>query len=288
MLGLVLLFLMIVLLVLGSVTLLTLVFAPSLEGKLKNWQLKKEKVVEKQLDSLFYYNKSPRSIARFYFILPPVLGLVALAVFRSPLPIIVGVGLGLFIPNFIMNIRNVKRRHKFNNQILDAIMILSSSLKGGLSLLQALEVLVEEVPAPMSQEIGLVVRENKMGITLEESLRRLGKRMDMEELNLVINSILVARETGGDLTKVFSRLTTTIRDNRKLKESIKTLTLQGKLQGLVMSVLPVLFVIWVLNVNKHHFDSMLQNETGRMLLIAAGVLQVIGTFLIRKFSTIKI
>ncbi len=288
MLGLVLLFLIIVLLVVGSVTLLTLVFAPSLEGKLKKWQLKKEKVVEKQLDSLFYYNKSPRSIVKFYFILPPVLGLVALVIFRSPLLVIVGIGLGLFIPNFILNIRNVKRRQKFNNQILDAIMILSSSLKGGLSLLQSLEVLMEEVPAPMSQEIGLVVRENKMGITLEESLRRLGKRMNMEELNLVINSILVARETGGDLTKVFSRLTTTIRDNRKLKESIKTLTLQGKIQGLVMSILPIVFVMWVWNFNKHHFDSMLQSEVGRMLLITAGVLQVIGVVLIRKFSSIKI
>ncbi|MFZ2357386.1 MAG: type II secretion system F family protein, partial [Candidatus Omnitrophota bacterium] len=133
-----------------------------------------------------------------------------------------------------------------------------------------------------------VIRENKMGISLEESLRRLDKRMRMEELSLVINSILVARETGGDLTKVFSRLSTTIRDNRKLKENIKTLTMQGKLQGLVMSVLPILFVLWVLSVNKHHFDGMMQSDFGRFLLILAVVLQAVGMFLIRKFSEIKI
>jgi tight adherence protein B len=167
-------------------------------------------------------------------------------------------------------------------------MILSSSLKGGLSLLQSLEVLVDEIPAPMSQEIGLVVRENKMGITLEETLKRLDKRMKMEDLSLVINSVLVARETGGDLTKVFSRLTTTIRDNRKLKDSINTLTLQGKLQGLVMSILPIVFVFWVLNFNKHHFDIMLQSEVGRVLLIAAFILQALGMILIRKFSIIRI
>ena len=88
--------------------------------------------------------------------------------------------------------------------------------------------------------------------------------------------------------KVLSRLTTTIRDNRKLKDSIKTLTLQGRLQGIIMSALPFMFVWWVINFNKKHFDIMFQNDTGRMLLIAAVVLQIIGMFLIRKFSIIKI
>lgn len=286
--GLILLFLVIIFLVIAAIILLTFVFAPSLEGKFKGWKIKKEKDVEKQLDELFSYNKSPQSIVMTVFIFPPILGLAAFLVFRSLLPAIVGVGLGLFIPTLMLNLRNSRRKKKFNNQILDAIMILSSSLKGGLSLLQSLEVLIEEMPAPMSQEIGLVVRENKMGISLEDSLRRLDKRMQMEELSLVINSILVARETGGDLTKVFSRLSTTIRDNRKLKENIKTLTMQGKLQGLVMSVLPILFVLWVLSVNKHHFDGMMQTDLGRFLLILAVVLQVVGMFLIRKFSEIKI
>ncbi len=286
--GLILLFLVIIFLVIGAIMLLTFVFAPSLEGRFKGWKTKKEKDVEKQLDDLFSYNKSPRSIVMTVFIFPPILGLAAFLVFRSLLLAIIGVGLGLFIPTLMLNLRNSRRRKKFNNQILDAIMILSSSLKGGLSLLQSLEVLIEEMPAPMSQEIGLVIRENKMGISLEESLRRLDKRMKMEELSLVINSILVARETGGDLTKVFSRLSTTIRDNRKLKENIKTLTMQGKLQGLVMSVLPILFVLWVLSVNKHHFDGMMQSDFGRFLLILAVVLQAVGMFLIRKFSEIKI
>jgi tight adherence protein B len=184
--------------------------------------------------------------------------------------------------------RIAKRKAKFSYQLLDAINLLSSSLKGGLSLLQALEVVVEEMPPPISQELGLVVRENKMGITLEESLNRLYKRLQIEDLRLVINSVLVARETGGDLTKVFSRLSVTIRDNRKLQENIKTLTLQGKMQAAIMSFLPFLFVGWVITVNKNHFDVMLKSDMGRMLLILAVVLQLGGMFLIKKFSVIKI
>lgn len=260
---------------------------PVLDEKRQVWHAKKEQVVEQELDKMFRYD-GLKQIMRLYYILPPVFGLAGWMLSGNVVMALAGGILGLFIPNFILKMREQQRRLKFNNQILDAIMILSSSLKGGLSLLQALEVLTEEMAAPMSQEIGLVIRENKMGIALDEALRSMEKRMKMEELSLVINSVLVARETGGDLTKVFSRLCTTIRDNRKLKDNIKTLTLQGRLQGIIMSALPLVFVWWIVICDKHHFDYMLKSELGRGLLLAAVVLQFIGMFLIRKFSTIKI
>ncbi len=280
--------LLVVILLIGSALfLLTLALMPPVLEKAKSWQDKRQRVVEKELDKLFY-DKSPQKIMRLYYIIPPAFGLAAALLFKSALLAGVGVVAGFFVPNLVLKMRDTKRRQQFNGQLLDAIMILSSSLKGGLSLSQALEVLEEEMPAPMQQEIGLAVRENKMGVSLEESLRHLGKRMNMEELNMVVNSILVARETGGDLTKVFSRLATTIRDNRKLKDSIRTLTLQGRMQGVIMSSLPFVFVWWVIAFNRNHFNIMLESETGRMLLIVAIVLQVVGMVLIRKFSEIKI
>lgn len=270
-----------------SVYIFTATVVPVVDEKRRVWHTRKEQVVVDQLDKMFYH-KSPKRIMQLYYVLPPVLAAVGWVATGSMIAVAAGGALGLFIPNMILKARDQQRRMKFNNQILDSIMILSSSLKGGLSLLQALEVLTEEIPVPMSQEIGLVIRENKMGIALDESLRNLEKRMNMEELSLVINSILVARETGGDLTKVFSRLCVTIRDNRKLKDNIKTLTLQGRMQGIIMSALPFLFVWWVMTFNKNHFDIMLKNDLGRIFLIAAVVLQVIGMFLIKKFSTIKV
>ncbi|MCX5709643.1 MAG: type II secretion system F family protein [Candidatus Omnitrophica bacterium] len=282
------LFLVIVGLVAASIVLLTMAGAPKVEEKARDWHDEKERVIEKKLDDMFSYDKSPRRIIMLYYILPPVLGTLGYILASNWLGAFAGAFVGLAIPNMMLKIRDAQRRKKFYDQLIDSIMILSSALKGGLSLLQAFEVLVEEMPAPMGQEIGLLVRENRMGITLEESLRRLDKRMQMEDLSLVVNSVLVARETGGDLTKVFSRLITTIRDNRKLKESIKTLTLQGRMQGIIMSILPLIFFVWVIMNNKHHFDIMLESDTGRTLLIVALILQVVGMVLIRKFSIIKI
>jgi len=280
-------FLLIIIFITGSIVLFCLAVIPLVQEIIVSLEKKKEKSMAVELDRLFY-DKSPKEIIRLYFILPPLLGLLGLIIFKSIIVLVGGLLLGLFIPNLSLKMRNVQRRHKFNNQILNAIMILSSSLKGGLSLLQALEVVAEEMPPPLNQEIGLVVRENKMGVTLEDALKHLNDRMQMEELTLVLNSIMVARGTGGDLTKVFSRLTTTIRDNRKLKDSIRTLTLQGRMQGAIMSVLPFLFVWWVMTFNRQHFDIMLQSELGRMLIFAAAALQIIGMVLIRKFSTVRI
>ncbi|MBM3246503.1 MAG: hypothetical protein FJZ13_04165 [Candidatus Omnitrophica bacterium] len=271
----------------AAVYLLALVVIPLLEEKRRSWQAEKERVIEKKLDNMFSHEKSSKDIVKLYYILPPLLGVLGWLLLKSAILALAGAFLGLSIPSLILKIRDTKRRDKFNHQLLDAIMILSSSLKGGLSLLQALEVLVEEMPAPMSQEIGLVVNENRMGIPLEDCLKNLNKRMNIEELSLVVNSLLVARETGGDLIKVFNRLCITIRDNRKLKDSIKTLTLQGRLQGLIMSALPFVFIWFILSHNRQHFDFMLKSDAGRALLILAVVLQVVGMVLIRKFSTIK-
>ena len=273
--------------ILCSIVLLSLSVLPFFMQKIQSWQQKQEVIVAKEMDKMFY-DKSPKRIVMLYYILPLLLGSSGLIFLKSPFFMILGAIVGVAIPNFILKIRFKRRVQKFNDQLLDAINMLASCLKGGLSLLQGIEVLVEEMPAPISQELGLVIRENKMGISLEESLTRLNKRLNLEELGLVVNALLVARETGGELTKVFSRLSVTIRDNHKLKENIKTLTLQGRMQGAIMSFLPIIFVIWVISVNKHHFDIMMNSDLGRMLLVVAVVMQIFGMLLIKIFSVIKI
>ncbi|MDP2905736.1 MAG: type II secretion system F family protein [Candidatus Omnitrophota bacterium] len=280
-------FLLIAILLTAAVVLLGVGMFPFLSSRLEGLHAMREQAIARETDKGFY-DLGRERIMRLQFILPLILGILAFVFSQSFLVAFFGAAFALFIPSVLLKIRDGQRRNKFNNQILDAIMVLSSSLKGGLSLLQAFEVLTEEMPVPMSQEIGLVVRENKMGVSLEDCLVHLNKRMDMEELRLVVNSILVARETGGDLTKVLGRLSITIRDNRKLKDSIKTLTLQGRLQGIIMSALPFLFVWWVLMFNRKHFDIMLNSQQGRVLLIIAVVLQLVGMILIKKFSTIKV
>lgn len=259
---------------------------PYIIERLSRLQVKRVDNAKKELDEMFV-PVAKKPLLLFYILSLVGLGVAALVIFRNPLAIVASVFLGLFLPTIITKQIHLRRKEKFRHQLMDSLMLLSSSLKGGLSLIQAIEVLVEDMPAPISQEFSLVLRENKMGVPLEASLMKLSVKMRIEELEMMVNSILVAREVGGDLTKVFSRLSSTIRDRRKLEEHIKTLTLQGRMQAVIMSVLPIVFVWWVISFNPRHFDVMLQSELGRTLLIVCVVLQVVGMVLIRQFSKLR-
>ncbi|MBM3248769.1 MAG: hypothetical protein FJZ10_05080 [Candidatus Omnitrophica bacterium] len=228
-------------------------------------------------NKLAFLSLTPLLGAGFFFLL-----------FRNVFWLMIGFLLGFTVPTVMTKMIKAGRIKAFEGQLVDSLMILSSSLKGGLSLIQAIEALCEEMPPPISQEFNLVLKENKWGVSLEESLRKLRQRIPLDSVNLLVSSVLVARETGGELTRVFSRLTDTIRDNLKLKEKVATLTLQGRLQGIIMSILPIVFVIFINKQQPDHFTVMWESDMGKKLLVAAVVLQILGMALIKKISTFKI
>jgi len=201
----------------------------------------------------------------------------------------VGVAFGIFggiiFPAVYTKLLISKNKKLFDDQLMDALMIMSSSFRGGLSLIQAVEAVVEEMPDPINQEFSTVLGENKMGVSLEESLNHLYNRMPSIALQQVITSILLARETGGNLPVIFTRIVNTIREYKKIQSQIETLTLQGKIQGVVMSLLPIAFFFVIYSTNPTFFQHMFKSETGRALLIYAAFSEVIGAFMIWKIST---
>ena len=204
---------------------------------------------------------------------------------------IIGAGIGFvfgfIVPQIMVGMARQRRIKKISGQLVDSLMILSSSLKAGLSFLQAIEVVCEEMPVPISQEFHLILSENKLGVSFEDSLKKFRRRVPIDEVNLIVSSILIARESGGELPRVLMRLANTIRDNLKLKEKIATLTLQGKLQGIIMMILPIGFAYFIYKSNPGHFDVMLQTADGKKLLALAIILQLVGMVMIKKFSTMR-
>jgi tight adherence protein B len=144
------------------------------------------------------------------------------------------------------------------------------------------------MPNPISQEFGLVIRQMQMGVPLEEAITKLKKRMRLDELDMVVTAMMVARETGGDLTATFSRVIYTIQERNKLIGRVNALCVQGKLQGAIMSVLPIIFGLFVYKVNPNFFDIFLKDNFGRALLLYAGISEVLGIIFIRKLSRIDI
>lgn len=231
-----------------------------------------------------------RKVAVFYMLGPFVLGAIGFILLPPELRavgVIVGGVLGFIIPRTYAGMLIAKRKQQFENQLIDGLMIMSSSFRGGLSLVQAVEAVVEEMGEPIRQEFGFVLSENKMGVSLDDALNRLYKRLPSSALQQTVTAVLLARETGGNLPIIFSRIVTTLRERKKIEENITVLTLQGRLQAVVMSGLPVAFFYMVNSTNPKYFHVMLGTEIGRLLLTICAVLWVIGTVVIIKISTFK-
>ena len=239
---------------------------------------------------IYLQDKDLQKAYRLQLIAPAVLGLAGLIFLPNTVRIgamLAGVVLGFALPRLYIKKLILDRRRKFNDQLMDALMIMSSSFRGGLSLIQAMEAITEEMPDPVRQEFGVVLGENKMGVTLEESLSRLYQRMPSAGLQQMITAILLARETGGNLPLIFSRIVTSMRERKKIEQNLQTLTVQGRIQAAVMTALPVFFVFGVSASNPHFFDSMLNTPDGKKLIMLCLVLWVLGALSILKISTFK-
>lgn len=256
----------------------------------KKWeagQSKKADEASAQFSEMFIFVNKKLLMAAFP-ISAFILAAVAFLLTRKWPVAIAAFAVGAVFPTWFISEMDKKRRKKFVLQLVDGLMIMNSCLKGGLTLTQSFEVLAEESSPPLGHEVSLLNREIKVGVTLEEALLRMEKRMPSEEMTLIMSAILVARETGGDLTKVFSRLVETIRDRIKLRELVTTLTLQARLQAVIISMLGPVFFFVVRKIRPDHFDIMWKDPLGRMLLLIALVLQILGIILIMIFGKIEI
>jgi tight adherence protein B len=221
---------------------------------------------------------------------PIVLGLAGFFLFpagKNFIGLIAGGFLGYSLPRMYIGRLITARKQKFNEQLIDAIMIMSSSFRGGLSLIQAFESVSDEMPEPSKGEFGVVLGENKMGVSLEESLNRLYLRMPSPAMQQMITAILLARETGGNLPAIFSRIVSSTRERKKIEKNLQTLTMQGKIQAVVMTGLPVVFFFTVSGSNPHFFDTMFHSPRGQQMMTLCIVLWVVGALSIWKISTFK-
>ena len=275
------------LIVFAGVFYITNFFYPLFESQTLRWHKKRVEKITPKLDNMFL-DVPLKKIILLDISTPLLTGALGFFISKNLWIALGAVGLGFALPFLIIKQLEQNRRKKFASQLVDALMILSSSLKAGLSLPQAFEVLVEEMSAPLSQEFNLVLRQLQMGVSLEGTMATLRKRMRVDDLDIMVTATMVARETGGDLTVVFTQIATTIQERNKLLSRVNALCVQGKLQGAIMSLIPIIFGLFVYKTNPGFFDVFFKNSVGRMLLTYAVISEIVGIFFIRKLSRIEI
>jgi len=181
-----------------------------------------------------------------------------------------------------------RRLKKFCLQFPDALDLLSSSVKGGLSINAAVQNVADEMPDPTSEEFGIMADELAFGVELSEALRHLAARVPTPDIKFFTTAVMIQKETGGNLSEILDLLQTTIRERFRILGQVRTLTAQARMSGWVLGALPVALAGMIYMANPVYMRLLFVTETGHKLLAAAGVLQLIGLMIIRKIVNIKV
>jgi len=223
-----------------------------------------------------------------YFLCTLVPGLIGYLMTKTAIGFLMLAGPGLVVPRFYVKFRQFQRIRKIDSQLVDALILISNSLKSGYSFLQGMELVAEEAPHPISSEFRRMLRETNLGYPIEQALDGLSERVPSEDLDLVVTVVKIQRQIGGNLAEILDKIVHTIRERIRIKGEINTLTAQGKLQGIILTLLPPAMCVGVYMMNPEFMLPLFNTLLGKMLLGMAFVLQMIGGFFIKKIVEIKV
>ncbi len=207
------------------------------------------------------------------------------------LALLLGIGAGIvgyMLPAFYVNMRITRQLHKFNDQLADMLTMVSNSLRAGFGLLQGIDLAAEQSQPPMSTELRHLLRDTRMGASIETALESMGERVGSYDMDVVITAILIQRSVGSNLSEVLDTVAHTIRERARIQGEINTLTAQKKLSGLIIGLMPPAFVVMMLLVSFEYMSALFTDPLGRFLLIVAIVLDIVGILIIKRIVSVEI
>jgi tight adherence protein B len=213
---------------------------------------------------------------------------IAVAVFHFWLHGFVAGFLGACTPLLFVKWKKSIRMRAFAEEFPDALDLLVSALRAGISFSSALQIVADESPEPVRSEFAIVVEEQALGLDLREALMNLANRVDSLDLKFFVTAVVLQRDTGGNLTEVLDNTSRLIRDRFRILGDIQTFTAQGRLTGAILSLLPLSFAIFMVLVAPNYFHKMWDSPTGRAVLGFAAMMQVLGALAIRKIVNIRV
>ncbi len=241
--------------------------------------------------NLFVQADSPISVNTFCGISAgfAMFGVVGAIIARSPAPLYPAVALVFgMLPMVWLLWRRKSRFKKFAKQLPDALELIGRALRSGHSLASGLHVVVQEMPVPISAEFGNVYESQNLGIPIDQALRDMLKRMPNLDLKFFVTSVVIQRQTGGDLAEILDKISHIIRERFKILGQVQALTGEGRISGIVLMALPIALFFVVYHLNPDYIMLLFTDPLGRKMIAVATVLQVLGAVCIKKIVNIKV
>lgn len=196
--------------------------------------------------------------------------------------------LGFRLPGLVVRTVFQRRLMLFDKQLVDALDIMANAVKSGLSFMQVVQVIEREMPSPVSDEFGMVLKENRVGINLSDALMNMTKRVPSDDLFMIINSVVTLSQQGGDLSEAFDTIAKTIRERQRVMEKIRTLAQAGITQGIILSLIPLVMLGMQFIIQPNYARLLFVTPLGLGMLGAMLFMIVGGAFWMKKILTIEI
>lgn len=196
--------------------------------------------------------------------------------------------LGWTLPKYLFRNLYEKRCNVFVDQMVDATTILANGIKAGLSVNQAMDRVAKNLKAPISQEFRLVLSQNQIGRPIEECLNELAERIPRADVQMFVTAVNILKETGGNMAETFQTINFTIRERQKIEKKIEALTAQGVMQGIIISLVPILLLVVFYFADPNYISPLFTTALGWLFLFMIFGLIALGGFFIKKIITIKV
>lgn len=206
----------------------------------------------------------------------------------NPLLAIAALVLVMVLPKKLYAWLRQRRIDKIQQQLPDGLMMVAGSMRAGLGFTPALESLARDVEPPLAQEFALVLREQRMGVKLDDALQHFNDRVPVQDVALFVSAVAISREVGGNLAESMASLADTLRRRLIMEGKVKSLTAQGRLQGIVMALMPVGLIGFLSFAYPQTMNAMYHTPTGWVVIGIAAVMEYLGYRMCRKIMSIDI
>jgi tight adherence protein B len=181
-----------------------------------------------------------------------------------------------------------KRTKKFKKQFPDGLDLIARALKAGHAFSGGMQLAADEFEDPLGPEFAEALEEINFGISVSDALKNMAQRIDCIEVRYFVVGVILQRETGGNLAELIQTLAMLIREKIKFQGKVRTLSAEGRLSGIVLACLPIVFVGIVASLHPSFFLPLITDPIGKILIVAALVLTIIGAFIIKEMVTIEV
>jgi tight adherence protein B len=222
------------------------------------------------------------------FLISGTVGLILGFFSRGPLAALCGLGVGLYLPYWILNFKKKRRVKKFEKQLPEALDLMARGLKAGHAFPTGLQIVGSEMPNPIGLEFFKTFKEYNHGMDMNHTLINLCDRVELRELRFFTTAVMIQRETGGNLVDILEKIAGLIRERFKLRNQIQALTAEGRLSGVILLAMPPIIFLVMLKINPSYTMLLINHPLGKAMSVTALIFQALGFLAIKKIVNIKV